>query len=295
MSIRPPAVENQFYPGDKRAILRMLDEYFTRAGGLPTDFNGTPVKGVVVPHAGYVYSGPTAARSYRALAGGFNNIDCFVMLGPSHSGLGHRISISKMDFESPLGIVRNDNELADLLLNRCSIISHSEEAHILEHSVEVQLPFLQFIAEAAGKDKDLTFVPIAMITQNIQHARTVGKAIFDVSRESGRRIAVIASSDFTHGGAGYGFIPCPRKQLVDWMHEHDGIALQKIGDLDLEGFFKFKGEHKLNICGSGPIGVLIEFARFSGATKGKVLQYKTSYDVSRSTRQVVGYGSVVIE
>ncbi len=293
MSVRPPAVMDRFYPGDKASILRLLEEYFTRAGGLPTTFNEQPVKGVIVPHAGYVYSGRTAARSYRAVARGFNNIDVFVMLGPSHTGLGAKISLSKMDFESPLGVVRNDTELGDLLLSRSSILRHSEEAHILEHSVEVQLPFLQLIAQAAGKD--FSFVPLAMISQNIEHARALGKTIFDAARESGRRIAVIASSDFTHAGAAYGFIPSPRKTLVEWMYEHDEIALQKIADLDLEGFFAHKAKHKLTICGSGPIGTLMEYSRLSGAGKGKVLQYSTSYDVSRSTRQIVGYGSVVIE
>lgn len=293
MSIRPPAVQDQFYPGDPKRILGMIDEYFTRAGGLPSSFDQPPVKGVVVPHAGYVYSGPTAARSYRAIAQGFNNIDVFILLGPSHTGLGHRISVSKMDFDTPLGIVKNDTEIADLILSRSSLIRHSEEAHILEHSIEVQLPFLQFIAERAGTD--FAVVPITMMTQNIQHAKAVGKAIYDAQRESRRRIAVIASSDFTHGGAGYGFIPCPRNQLVDWMHDHDGTALKKISELDIDGFFAHKAKYKLTICGSGPIGALLEYATLSGAEQGRVLQYSTSYDVSRNARQVCGYGSVVID
>jgi MEMO1 family protein len=293
MSVRPTAVENQFYPGDRNRILAQIDEYFTRAGGLPTTFDDPPVTGVVVPHAGYMYSGPTAARSYRALARGFNNVDVFILLGPSHTGLGHKISVSKMDFDTPLGVVENDTELADLMLKRSSIIRHSEEAHILEHSIEVQLPFLQYIARTAGTD--FKILPIAMMTQNIQHAKAVGRAIHDAQKESGKRICVIASSDFTHGGAGYGFIPCPRNQLVDWMHDHDGTALKMISQLDIDGFFEHKAKYKLTICGSGPIGALLEYANLAGAESGKILQYATSYDVSRNTRQVCGYGSVVIE
>ena len=293
MSIRPPAVIDRFYPGDKQSILRLLDGFFSRVGGLPASFDAPSAKGVVVPHAGYVYSGPTAARSYKALARGFKNIDTFVMLGPSHTGLGHRVSVSKMDFDTPLGIVKNNLDISDMLIERSTVIQLSEEAHILEHSVEVQLPFLQFIADAAGTD--FTFVPITMKTQNIEHSRAVGKAIFDVAEDSGQKIAVIASSDFTHCGAGYGFIPCPRNQLVDWMHEHDEQALEKISTLDLEGFYKYKAEHKLTICGAGPIGALIEFSRLSGVKKGQVLRYATSYDVSRSPRQIVGYGSVVFD
>lgn len=293
MSIRPPAVMDQFYPGDKPSILRLLDNFFARAGGLPSSFDAPPVKGVVVPHAGYVYSGPTAARSYQALARGFGNIDTFVMLGPSHTGLGHRVSVSRMDFDSPLGVVKNDLATGEMLIERSAVIQLSEESHILEHSVEVQLPFLQFIAEAANKD--FTFVPMNIKTQNIEASRAVGKAIYDVAQDSGMRLSVIASSDFTHAGASYGFNPCPRTHLVDWMHEHDGQALERIAALDLEGFYKYKTKHKLTLCGAGPIGALMEFSRLSGVKKGKVLRYATSYDVSHSTRQIVGYGSVVFE
>lgn len=293
MNTRPPAVQDRFYPGDHHRILGMIDGYFARTGGLPSSFDAPPVKGAVVPHAGYMYSGRTAARSYQAVARGFRNIDVFVVVGPSHTGLGHTVSVSRMDFETPLGVVRTDTELVDLLLGRNPVIRHSEEAHILEHSIEVQLPFLQFIARHAGTD--LSVVPMAMMTRNIQHARTVGKAIHEAAKESGRRICFIASSDFTHGGMGYGFIPCPRNQLVDWMHEHDGTALDLIARLDMEGLFEHAAKYRLTICGLAPIGALMEYARLSGATGGSVLQYATSYDVSRNDRQVCGYGSVVID
>jgi len=293
MSPRPPTVENKFYPGDKRSLVRMMEEFFTRAGGLPESMDSKPVKGVIVPHAGYAFSGPTAARSYKEIAKGFNNIDTFIILGPSHSGLGGKISISRMDFETAFGVVKNDLELTDLILERSNAISISEEAHMLEHSIEVQLPFLQYIAQTAGKDFQL--VPIAMLSQNIHHSRNVGAAIFEAVRDSGKNVVVIASSDFTHGGGAYRFNPCPKNQLVDWLYEHDKLALDCISGLDLEGFLEVKNNYRLNICGSGPIGVLMEFSRLAGAKEARVLKYTTSSDLSHSLRAVVGYGSVVVE
>ena len=293
MSVRPPAVENRFYPGDTSSLTNQIDDFFTRAGGLPKEMDGKPPKAVIVPHAGYVYSGAIAARSFKEIAKGFKNIDTFVIIGPSHTGLGQKVSISKMDFETALGIVKNDTHLGDLILKHSNIIKLSEDAHILEHSIEIQLPFLQHLSELSGKD--FSVVPMAMLSQNIHHSADVGNALHNAIKESGKRVVVISSSDMTHAGAAYGFNPCPKKELVDWIYEHDRRALEKIKDLDVEGFLAEKKEHRLTICGSGPIGAFIKYVKLEGADHSRVIQYTTSYNVSRSLRAIVGYASVVAD
>jgi len=291
MSVRPPTVAGQFYPADRRTLSDMLDSLFRRAGGVPEQRDTEPIKGAVVPHAGYVYSGATAARSYRKIASGWDNIDSFIAMGTSHTGLGAPVSLSKMDFETPLGIVKNDIELGEMLLS--PVIQHSEDAHILEHSIEVQLPFLQFIAERAGRK--IPIVPISFLSHNLSTARAAGRILYEAIKESGKRVVVIASSDFTHAGHAYGFLPAPRNQLIDWIHEHDGMALETIKQLDLEGFMRVRDKFRLTICGAGAIGALIEYARLSGSKEAQVLYYTTSYEVSRSLSGVVGYASVAVE
>ncbi|MCK4614783.1 MAG: AmmeMemoRadiSam system protein B, partial [Thermoplasmata archaeon] len=151
----------------------------------------------------------------------------------------------------------------------------------------------QYIAEAAGRD--FSFVPIAMISENFKSAVAVGETIHKAVQESGKRVVVIASSDFTHAGSAYGFLPCPRNQLIDWMYEHDSLALDRIKELDVKGFIDVRNKHGLTICGSGPIGAMLHYARLSGAEEAKVLKYTTSYEASRSLSGVVGYASVVVE
>lgn len=290
IGVRPPTVADQFYPGDKRILMDMLDSLFRRAGGIPVHMDSEPVKGVVAPHAGYIYSGATAAHSYRVIAEGWENIDSFIVMGTSHTGLGAAVSISTLDFETPLGVMKNDLELGEMLIS--PTIQQSEEAHILEHSVEVQLPFLQYIANKTGRE--IPFVPIAFLSHTISTAEAAGRILYEAIRRSKKRVVVIASSDFTHAGHAYGYLPSPKKHLIDWMHEHDGMALERIKKLDLQGFMKVKEEFGLTICGAGAIGALLEYARLSGSKEAEVIYYTTSYEVSRTLSGVVGYASVAV-
>ncbi len=291
MSLRPPTAANHFYPGDKRDLRKMLELLFQRAGGIPQFMDGKPILGAIVPHAGYNFSGKIAARSFRQVAKGFLNIDSFIMLGPAHSGMGPAVAVSTWDFETPLGVVKNDTELAESITT--GIIKHSDEAHFPEHSVEVQLPFLQHLSEISGKEFQI--VPVCIKQQNAITAKSIGEILHEAIRKSGKQVCVIASSDFTHAGSAYHYLPCPKNEIIDWMYDHDTEALQMIKNLDLEGFFEVKLKNRLTICGSGPIGSLLAYARLSGVKEGKVQKYSTSYETSRNLRGVVGYASVIFE
>ncbi|HID71435.1 MAG TPA: AmmeMemoRadiSam system protein B [Thermoplasmata archaeon] len=290
--MRRPAVAGQFYPGRKEALIKAIEDSFKRGfGKIPVPTKESEKKefvGVVVPHAGYIFSGPTASYSYAyLLENGFP--ETILLLGPLHHPLPDGVYLSLDDFATPLGIVKNERELGELLMKNWSPISRSEKAHNYEHSLEVQLPFLQHTAPF-----EFTIVPIGFSYHNIKTAKKVASHISSVMEDYGKRVGVVASSDFSHVGFSYGYTPVvgSGETVVSWMKKHDGKAIDYITALDTEGFFSFKNKLGLTICGAGPIMTLMEIAKEVGVEKGEKLFYDTSYTVSKNSDMIVGYGSI---
>jgi AmmeMemoRadiSam system protein B len=276
MEIRKPAVSGMFYAGAAKELEEQIEWCYKHELGPGT----TPrvnseglreIVAIVVPHAGYYYSGPIAAHAYKELADD-GIFDTAVILGPNHTGYGYPVSLwSGVSWSTPLGEVEINKELAQKLLGE--VIKVDETAHIYEHSIEVQLPWLQHLY------KKVKIVPISMLAQDIETARAVGKAI----PQAGDNLLIIASSDFTH------------YEPYSVAMEKDGSLIEAIVALDEEELYKRCEDLNCTMCGYGPVASAIIAAKEMNAKKANLLKYATSGDSSGDFSQVVGYGSIVIK
>jgi MEMO1 family protein len=277
-TIRRPAVASQFYEGDAEALKAQILSCFTSNLGpqkIPdTNLHSHPRKvvGLICPHAGYIYSGPVAAHSYYELAID-GKPDTVVLLGPNHNDVGSGISIMREGkWQTPLGSVEIDSALADSILKETSIVDIDELGHRYEHSLEVQVPFLQFLYGNSVK-----IVPISFLMQDYESAAEVGRAL--VEALDATNTVVIASSDMTH------YKPATQAAAKDQ------AALKEVTALDAKGFYDIIQRQRISACGYIPITALITYANAVGA-KAKLLAYHNSGDVSGDYSQVVGYAAV---
>lgn len=274
MSLREPAVSGAFYPASPQSLRKMIEACFTHKlgyGQIPklNEQGRRKIKGVVAPHAGYVYSGSVASHVYGALAeDGFPAT--FIILGVNHHGFGEEFALTTQDFLTPLGTVKIDKEIAGKLI--AEGIPDDERAHRDEHSIEVHLPFLQYFKP------EIHFVPIAMYRMDIPTAKKIGEAIKKVIRATNRDIGIIASTDFSH------YVP------REWAYKYDAFAIEKIVNCDPEGLYSTIRKYGISMCGYGPVLTLL----YALGLKGKLLKYATSGDVE-DMFEVVGYGSIVFE
>jgi hypothetical protein len=225
--------------------------------------------GAVVPHAGYIYSGQVAAEVYSRLP----KAETYVIIGPNHHGLGSPVALSRDSWRTPLGVALPDLELADALAG--SIIDHDETAHLHEHSIEVQIPFLQ------KRFSDFKILPICMGLQDMQTAVEVGQELSRAIDRQKRKAIIIASSDFTH------------YQPQETARKVDAKLLEAILNMDVPELYDRVYRYDATACGYGPIAATITAASALGAKAGKLLAYATSGDVSGDYSQVVGYGAIV--
>lgn len=260
--MRLAAVAGQFYPGSGAELEQQLN------GMLHTE-KELPVLGAVVPHAGYIYSGQVAAAVYSRLP----KAETYVIIGPNHHGLGSPVALSRESWRTPLGVVEPDEELADALAG--SIIDHDETAHLHEHSIEVQIPFLQ------KRFQGFKILPICMGLQDEQTAVEVGQELSLAVQKINRRCIVIASSDFTH------------YQPQETARKVDAKLLEAILNMDVPELYDRVYRYDATACGYGPIAAVITATSAMGAKAGKLLAYATSGDVSGDYSQVVGYGAIV--
>lgn len=271
MNTRYPAVAGTFYYADAGNLKEQLDDLFSDA---KTESGHGKNLGVVSPHAGYVYSGSTAAKAIGSLRPGKR----FVILGPNHTGLGAEFSImSKGRWRTPLGDCEIDSKLAEEL-KKCGILEEDEMAHEQEHSIEVQLPFLQHVL------KSFKFVPITMMCagysdDSLERCEVLGSQIARVIRAD-PEVRVIASSDFSH------YIP------ADEARDKDNKATERIRKLDPKGFFETLREINASVCGYVPITVLLFTARSLGLKNIEVIDYTTSGDKTGDNSSVVAYSAI---
>lgn len=278
--VRRPAVAGYFYEADHETLRARIEHCFLSKlgpGRLPSVAEDGPrrIKGLVVPHAGYMYSGPVAAYAYLALAED-GVPDTVVIIGPNHTGLGAGISIMvEGSWRTPLGDVEIDSELAKAVQQRSELIAVDEEAHLNEHSIEVQLPFLAYLY-----GKRVRFVPICMMIQAYEACVDVGRAVASASR--GRNVVVVASSDFTH------------YESQASAEAKDKLAIERIERLDPKGLLDVVESRGISMCGPGPVAAMLIAASQLGAASAKLLKYATSGDVTRDYSSVVGYSSIIV-
>jgi AmmeMemoRadiSam system protein B len=275
MKIRRPAVSGMFYAGTAGELREQIEWCYKHELG-PGTIPRVNSKGlrevvaIVVPHAGYYYSGPVAAHAYRELAKD-GMFDTAVILGPNHTGYGYPVSLwAGGSWSTPLGEVEVDKKLAHRLLG--DVIEADEIAHIHEHSIEVQLPWLQYLY---GK---VRIVPITMLAQDIETARIVGKSI----GQAGDNLIVIASSDLTHYE--------PHSIAM----EKDSSVIEAIIALDEEELYERCERLGCTMCGYGPVAAAIVAAKEMKGKTASLLKYATSGDTSGDFSRVVGYSSIVI-
>jgi len=280
-----------FYPLKRDQLINELRRCFEDGvwgpGSLPRGYVGElKIIGGIAPHAGYSYSGPCAAHLYKVIGENVRDVNTVIVLGTSHTGLGGAITTTKRYiWSTPLGDVDTDDEFINELL-KINLVEEEPLAHLEEHSVEVQLPFLQFVLKSKFK-----LVPIVVRELNVSMLRSMAKAIKDINDKLQRNILLIASSDFTHHGSMYGYV-LYTTAVAKKVRELDMLFINHILKLDTEGFIKSIREYGATVCGPGAIAILMEFVKSVGG-KAKLLKYYNSAELTGQEDVAVGYASIV--
>jgi hypothetical protein len=278
MKIRRPTQAGTFYEGNAESLKNQIENCFLHKlgpGKIPEAIKAGPrqVVGLVCPHAGYMFSGSVAAHSYYRLALD-GKPDVVVIFSPNHTGYGSALAVMNEGvWRTPLGDVEVDAETANQIVHESRVIDVDEVAHRFEHSIEVQLPFLQYLYGSEFK-----IVPICFSMMDLPSAREVGQAAAKVLTR--KNSIIIASSDMTH------YEPQERAEKKDKM------ALEAVEVLDEAEFYSTVEAQRISACGYGPIAALITAAKILGVKEAKVLSYKTSGDVTGDRSSVVGYAAV---
>lgn len=267
METRSPIVSGMFYPSDKGKLSSQLSSLFSQANA------SEKYRIVVSPHAGYVYSGLGAACAIGSL----RPAKTFIILGPNHTGMGREFSImSSGIWKTPLGEIEIDSETA-LTLKKAGMLEEDDWAHASEHSIEVQLPFLQ---HRFGK---LSLVPVCIMNSDysegfLEKCEKLGELISLLMRE--KEIGLVASSDFSH------YVPAQSAKKYDMQ------AIEKIASLDTKGLFNTLKRNRATVCGYGPIAVAMAAARTLGLKSGELIKYMNSGDVTNDYSSVVAYAAI---
>ncbi len=269
--IRQPAVAGRFYPRDPGDLRAEVEGYLSSPDSLSTQ--RVRALGCIVPHAGYVYSGHVTG----AVLARIEIPECCIVLCPNHTGQGRALAImSEGAWETPLGEVPIDVELAAQLKQRFPLLEEDSAAHRAEHAVEVELPFLQTCQE------DLRFVPIALGTTRLNTLEPLGSALADVVSAQKTSILIVASGDMNHY----------ESDAVTRAKDHR--AIERILRLDPQGLHEVVTQQNISMCGLGPVVAMLTAARQLGAKSAELVKYATSGDISGDRNMVVGYAGVVV-
>lgn len=265
--VRKSVIAGSWYPGNPGILSSDIDGFLKN---VPAEFLNGEVVALISPHAGYTYSGQIAAYSYKLVQG--KTFDAVIVIGPSHRTYFQGVSIyNKGGYETPLGIVPIDAQLANEIIAQSPVISYVPAAHMQEHSVEIQLPFLQTVLGG------FSFVPVVMGDQNSQTCDELANAIF--RSIANKRVLIVGSSDLSHFHS------------YDRAVKLDSVVLDHINKMDTEGLLKDLERGTCEACGGGPMAVVMMIAKKLGADSVKVLKYANSGDVTGDKSGVVGYAS----
>ncbi len=264
---REPAVAHQFYPGDPTTLQHTLD------GLIPAITAKQKALAVISPHAGYIYSGAVAGETFAAV----EIPQDIVVMGPNHHGYGAPVALmNKGAWNMPLGEVKINSVLAHSLLAQTTLIETDTLAHRFEHSLEVQVPFLQYFRP------DLTLTPMVISHLSFKSCRIVGEALAAAIEQYGKTVLIVASSDMTH------------YESRESATAKDSLAIQRIEALDPEGLYNTVLGNRITMCGIMPTTIALIAALRLGATQARLVRYTDSGEASGDTNQVVGYAGFVI-
>jgi AmmeMemoRadiSam system protein B len=268
MAVRNPVVAGMFYPGSAAALHKLI------AGMVDRTATREDVFGAILPHAGYIYSGHVAGAAVSRIR--FK--DTFIIMGPNHTGRGKPFSImTEGSWKTPFGAVAIDSEMARGLMAASSYLKEDTDAFAEEHSIEVQLPFLQFF------QPDIKFVPIILASYPDPGAYLeMGDQLARALSGADRKAVIIASSDMTHY----------QPQAI--AQKNDSRAIDAILALDPEKLYERIREYDISMCGYAPAMVMLRAANSKGAMEAELVKYATSGDVTGDRAAVVGYASILV-
>jgi hypothetical protein len=265
--LRKPAVEGRFYPGKKELILRDLKSF------MDPSVKKQKCLGAVVPHAGYIYSGSVAGAVYSQI----EPSNTYILLGPNHTGYGKSFAIMRQGaWQTILGEVPIDYELAEILLEKSSYLEDDHLAHHFEHSLEVQLPFLQYFGNP------FKIVPISISQYDVLGYKELGKEIGECLKSLGRDAVILASSDMTH------------YENHESAKKKDKEAIEAILKLDEDKLFERIRTLNISMCGYAPTISMLVATKILGAKEATLVKYQTSGDVSGDYSHVVGYAGIIV-
>jgi MEMO1 family protein len=276
---RPPAVAGLFYPAQPEALKAEVARLLSSRQAPQS------VKAVVSPHAGIGYSGAVAGAVY-------GRIRCptvFLVLGPNHRGVGESVALmAEGEWETPLGTVVIDCELAVALRSACPLVRDDPVAHAREHSLEMQLPFLQLLGEA------FHIVPLVLGFLPYEVCQELGHAVAQTVQRSDRSVVIVASTDMTHCGRHYRHLPPAGMTAQAFAYQEDQYAIDRMLALDPEGLYQVVRQRHITMCGVVPTTVALLACQELGATAATLARYMTSADVSGDLDTVVGYAGLLV-
>ncbi len=278
--LRSPAVAGHFYKASPDALRKQVE------GFIISGATRRKAVGIVAPHAGLIYSGSVAGAVYSSV----EIPDTLVLIGPNHTGLGAAVSLmAKGSWETPLGIVQIDEVLAASILAHSRRVQDDSLAHVREHSLEVQLPFIQYFKEK------FEIVPIQMLDTRLETCVEVGRAVAEAVKEregagvgdqgdkkNKQEVLIVASSDMSH------------YEQAARAKEKDFKAIQCILDLDPECLYHAIRDYDITMCGYGPAVAMLTAAKILGASKAELIKYSNSGETSGDYEKVVGYAGIVV-
>jgi len=265
---REPAVAGYFYPGKEKDLIKMLKTLIIEGE------EKKEAKGLLVPHAGYIYSGEVAGKVYsQAIIP-----DDVIILCPNHTGRGESIAImNEGEWITPIGEVEINTELANLILNNCEEVKIDYRAHEEEHSLEVQLPFLKYLKEK------FTLVPICIRTYEYEKLEKLGKGIAEAINNLKRNILMVASSDMTH----YESAAAAKKK--------DELAINQMKNIDAKGLYETIHKHNISMCGYLPATAMLVALKELKAEKGELVAYSNSGAKTGNYSEVVAYAGMIFQ
>jgi AmmeMemoRadiSam system protein B len=264
---RQPAVAGQFYAGNSKQLRSDLADIIPGTSGT------RKVTGIIAPHAGYIYSGAIAGAVFASI-----KIPTTVLiLGPNHHGTGAGVALyPDGEWLTPLGTIHINSRLNSLLKRNVPFVQPDTAAHEFEHSLEVQIPFIQYL------QADATVSAICLGHGDYAAVRKIGEGVAAAIRDYDGDVLIVASSDMTH------------YESADAAKRKDGLALDMIINRDPEGLLQVCRDEQITMCGAVPAAVMLVAAGMLGATRAELVAYGTSGDVTGDNRQVVGYAAVAV-
>jgi hypothetical protein len=265
--LRLPAVSGQFYYGSSSRLEQQVSQYLQSGTGKDK------AVGIMVPHAGLIYSGAVAGAVFSSI----EMPRTFVMMGPNHTGIGSRIAVmDDGEWEVPTGKLRIDRKVAGRILENAQQAERDAQAHTFEHSLEVQIPFIVHFSP------DIAIVPIALLSATYDQCVHLAEAVAKAAKSVDYPVTILASSDMSH------YVPDRVAR------QKDKAALDRMLAMDPRGLFDTVVRERISMCGYLPATVMLIASKILGATSARLAYYMTSGDVSGDYESVVGYAGVVL-